>query len=164
MTSSITYSNFKIYLDNHGNSNLVTKLSNSLYRFRLPQPIILGSEDIHRVVLGVESCSIPLSFYAINETNNQITLNGTTYFIAEGNYNVQQLLNTLNNETLVGSNITVSFSDITAKITFTSSSLWTIAFNNDTVLDSGSEEGRVMGDTSVVGVRRHRQSEVLNVW
>jgi hypothetical protein len=60
-------------------------------------------------------------------------LNGTTYFIAEGNYNVQQLLNTLNNETLVGSNITVSFSDITAKITFTSSSLWTIAFNNDTI-------------------------------
>jgi hypothetical protein len=69
MTSSITYSNFKIYLDNHGNSNLVTKLSNSLYRFRLPQPIILGSEDIHRVVLGVESCSIPL--FILRHQRNQ---------------------------------------------------------------------------------------------
>jgi hypothetical protein len=103
MTQSLTYSNFKIYLDNQGEGEknpLVEYKSNSRYIFTLPTPILLAAADEHRIVVGVESASIPLSFYTVNATNDKLyistTTMTTTLTLDHGNYNVSNFMSHLN--------------------------------------------------------------------
>jgi len=129
MTQSLTYSNFKIYLDNQGEGEknpLVEYKSNSRYIFTLPTPILLAASDEHRIVVGVESASIPLSFYTINKTNDKLYIEGETLTLDHGNYNVASFMSHLNAK--LGSNpptvdLTATFNDRTSTIKFETNDL-----------------------------------------
>lgn len=151
MTQSITYSNFKVYLDNQGEEDnpYVEKKDNARYVFTLPQPVLLAGNDDHKIVLGVESASIPLSFYAINDTNENFYIEGTLVQLDHGNYNVANFVSHLNTKIQASfADITATFNTIDSKITFTSSdpSRTDIFFNN-----SPNSSRRLLGiETGVV--------------
>lgn len=124
MTQSITYSNFKVYLDNQGveENPYVEKKDNARYIFTLPQPVLLAGNDDHKIVVGIESASIPLSFYAINDTNDNLYIEGTLITLDHGNYNVANFLSHLNTKVQASfADLTATFNSIDSKITFTSS-------------------------------------------
>lgn len=124
MTQSLTYSNFKVYLDNQGveENPYVEKKDNARYIFTLPQPVLLAGNDDHKIVVGIESASIPLSFYAINDTNDNLYIEGTLITLDHGNYNVANFLSHLNTKVQASfADLTATFNSIDSKITFTSS-------------------------------------------
>ena len=124
MTQSITYSNFKVYLDNQGveENPYVEKKDNARYIFTLPQPVLLAGNDDHKIVVGIESASIPLSFYAINDTNDNLYIEGILITLDHGNYNVANFLSHLNTKVQASfADLTATFNNIDSKITFTSS-------------------------------------------
>ena len=89
----------KIFL--HSNAVNATQNGNSSasYTFKI-EPLIIGNTDDSRFILGMEGASIPLSFYAINDTNDTFMLNTITYSMVNGNYSYTTLLVMLN--TLTG--------------------------------------------------------------
>lgn len=124
MTQSITYSNFKVYLDNQGEEDnpYVQKKDNARYIFTLPTPVLLAPTDDHRIVVGIESASIPLSFYSINDTNDALYVEGSLITLDHGNYNVANFLSHLNTKIQASfADLTATFNTANSKITFTSS-------------------------------------------
>ena len=135
MTQSITYSNFKVYLDNQGEENnpYVQKKGNARYVFTLPTPVLLAPTDEHRIVVGIESASVPLSFYAINDTNDTLYIEGSLITLDHGNYNVANFLLHLNTKIQATfADITATYNSTNSKITFSSSdsARTDIFFNN----------------------------------
>ena len=152
MTQSITYSNFKVYLDNQGveTNRYVQKINNARYIFTLPQPVLLSPTDEHRIVVGVESASIPLSFYAVNDTNNKLKMSTNIagpfvdITLTEGNYDVASFLTELNTRIQAHySHITATYNSISSKITFTTTGD-PFAFN---VVSSKDSAKRLIGLT-----------------
>ena len=124
---SITHSSHKIFLDSSAPS--AHKINNSNYVFDISPPLLLHPEDPHKMVLGIESASIPLSFYTINEKNNRFSIDSVVYTIPEGNYRVSQLTPVLNN--LMGvKDLTFTFNDILSKYQLTSSTLSSITIDS----------------------------------
>lgn len=152
MTQSFTYSNFKIFLDNSTkveNPDIIKK-SNARYIYKLKTPIILPPHDAHMIQIGVESLSLPLTFTAINETNDTIYLNGENLTLIHGNYNVTTFLAELNSKFALSSDYTdvsATYNSITSKIVLTSDNgRATIQFVNTEEVNSaehliGSVEG-----------------------
>lgn len=96
--TDIIHSASKIFL--HSNAdNATSNGSSSSYTFQI-EPLIIGSMDTSQFILGLEGASIPLSFYAINDTNRTFKIASTTYNIVKGNYSYTTLLTALN--TLTG--------------------------------------------------------------
>ncbi len=109
---SITHSSHKIFLDSSAPS--AHKINNSNYVFEISPPLLLHPDDKHKMVLGIETASIPLSFYTINSKNNKFSIDSQEYTIPEGNYRVSQLTPVLNG--LVSSkNLTFVFDEILSK-------------------------------------------------
>ncbi len=69
------------------------------YTFQI-QPLIISNTDESQFVIGLESASIPLSFYVVNDTNNKFRLDGITITIKNGNYTISALLTQLNSQLL----------------------------------------------------------------
>jgi len=125
-----SHTDFKIFIASNFTGDTIQPvlqpdgtISNVNYRFKLPRPIVLTNNDPHQISLAIESASIPLSFYAINNTNNKFNLKiGTTQYtnleISQGNYRISQLIDRLNSILLKESisSITFSFDVITSKI------------------------------------------------
>jgi hypothetical protein len=91
--------------------------------YKLKTPIILKPHDQHQVQIGVESLSLPLTFTAVNRTNDTIYLDGENLSITHGNYNVETFLIELNAKLQLTSNytdITASYNSITSKVILTS--------------------------------------------
>jgi hypothetical protein len=107
---------FQVYI-NSANADII-KGSNSNVTFLLP---VMDIPPEYTIYLSIQSASIPVSFYNINNTNNtlQYTLSGgeiQTVTLTVGNYNVYTL-RTLLNTALTG--FTTTYSTITNKYTFT---------------------------------------------
>lgn len=72
-------------------------------------------DNIQNAYLSVVHCEVPNSFYIVNYTNNQFVLNGITYVLTKGNYNVNSFINHL--LTLIPAGYSLTYSNITTKIT-----------------------------------------------
>jgi len=114
--SSITHSPIKIFLDT--SSPDAQRVNNSNYIFTINPPLLLHQDDTHKLALGIETCSIPLAFYTINQNNNQFSIDGHTYIIPEGNYRETQLTPVLKSiVSVVRTDITFIFDVIKSKYT-----------------------------------------------
>lgn len=81
--------------------------------------IILGNR--HRAVrsAALKDAQIPVGFYNIRAPYNSIILNGTTYTVPPGNYNITSLINTLNGQ-ITNAVGTFSTTSTTNQVSFTS--------------------------------------------
>ena len=117
----------KIFLDNtyETNNPKVIKKSNTSYEYILPNPIILNPLDSHSIYIGVESVSLPLNIYAINSDNNQLYISGATPIVIPfGNYEINQLVSSVNELLLASATFTdmsVTYNPISSKVTFVTS-------------------------------------------
>ena len=86
-------------------------------------------DNIQNAYLSVVHCEIPNSFYIVNYTNNQFVLNGITYVLTRGNYNVNTFIVMLLSIIPIGYNI--NYSSITTKYSISNaSSSFTINASN----------------------------------
>jgi hypothetical protein len=103
-----------------------TMKSNLVFCFQNPIRI---DKNAYELRLSVVNAQIPISWYLINSTNNQIiiTVSGisTTYLFKKGNYNVNTFITEWNNS--IGPNWNLSFDSITNKITFAYTSDFTFS-------------------------------------
>lgn len=124
--SIITHSSQKIFCDT--SSPIAQKISNVKYIFPLSLPIILHHEDEHVIAIGIESLSLPLSFYTINSFNDTFSINDVIYKIPNGNYRVTQLRASL--QVLLSSlDVKINLDTITSKFNITSDTLLTLTFD-----------------------------------
>jgi hypothetical protein len=93
--SDFIHSASKVFLSSNAANATSNGGSPSSYTFQI-QPLIISNTDESQFVIGLESASIPLSFYVINDTNRSFRLDGVTVAIAQGNYNIYSLLTELN--------------------------------------------------------------------
>ena len=54
-------------------------------------PIVLNNTSGNRMVCSVESASIPLSYYTVNDTDNSYSFNGISGQLPNGNYNANNI-------------------------------------------------------------------------
>ena len=96
----------QIYL-NSNNADTFLENSQSYCEWIIP---VLEVPDGYHIYLSVQNCVIPYSFYNINSTNNYLIylVNYIQYYIyiPQGNYNINQLITTLQSLMLTGFNIT----------------------------------------------------------
>lgn len=80
---------------------------------------------IREIMLSITHAEIPNSFYLVNATNNVLVVNASTFVITPGNYNAITFQTAIQ-PFLTGLNITMSYSLITNKYTWTSGVAFTI--------------------------------------
>jgi hypothetical protein len=97
--SDFIHSASKVFLSSNAANATSNGGSPSSYTFQI-QPLIISNTDESQFVIGLESASIPLSFYVINTTNQSFRLDGITVVIARGNYTIYNLLTELNSKLL----------------------------------------------------------------
>lgn len=71
-------------------------LGNSRKVWSLRTPIVVNHQINVKMLCSVESCSIPLSYYTINQTNNRIKIGDTVYEVPPGNYSSASVVDELN--------------------------------------------------------------------
>jgi len=107
----------QLYLNS---SNADTFLENSMSYAEWIIPTLEVPDGYH-IYLSVQNCVIPYSFYNINSTNNYLIylVNHIQYYvyIPQGNYNINQLITTLQSLMLTG--FTITYNSINNKLTFT---------------------------------------------
>ena len=91
------FSSLKIFCES---DSADVNVSNSRKVWTLQSPIVLPPSSNVKMLISVESCSIPLSYYTINETNNQFRVNSNggayaTFQIAPGNYTAKSVVNAI---------------------------------------------------------------------
>jgi hypothetical protein len=110
---AVRESSAKIFLNNQDTQNwngIGTRITVPI------QPFILRSDDPNHFVIGVESLSVPLAIYPVNNTNNIIQIGvDPPETIPEGNYTATSLTEALK---LIYPLLTIDFSDRTNKFTF----------------------------------------------
>ena len=102
-------------------SSAINRLNNSFcssIRVQLPD-LAFHHDNIQNAYLSVVHAEIPNSFYILNYTNNQFVLDGVTYTLTRGNYNVNTFITML--ISLIPANFAVTYSSITTKFTMTKS-------------------------------------------
>lgn len=67
--------------------------------------------------MRVSSFVFPVSFYLVDDNNNKLVVNSTTYTLTNGNYTAKNLATHI--KSLLGNNYTISYNSITNKYTFT---------------------------------------------
>jgi len=81
-------------------------------------------DHIQNAYLSVVHAEVPNSFYIVNYTNNQFVLNGTTYTLTRGNYNVNTFITML--LTIIPVGYTITYNSATTKLTMANASSFTI--------------------------------------
>lgn len=92
--------------------------NNSRLIFNIPHFIHLDS-DIKQIFFSVNSAVIPASFYNINSYNNKIKIGSNVYTIAQGNYNINDLITAINAQINTALLVSVAYNSITNKATIT---------------------------------------------
>lgn len=117
----------EIYLDSqYASVNLgATSGKNSDVYFFLSTPIVVGND--YDVVLRLQNFVCPMSFFVVNDSNNTLIVDETTYTIPEGNYNANTLQTKLAS---LLSSFTVTYDATTNKLTFQKTSSFTFASNS----------------------------------
>jgi hypothetical protein len=98
--SDFIHSASKVFLSSNA-ENAVSNGSAASYTFTI-QPLIISNTDESQFVIGLESASVPLSFYVVNDTNRQFRLDTVLIVLALGNYTINALLTELNSKLLAG--------------------------------------------------------------
>ena len=91
---------------------------NSRMVFNIPNMIHM-TPNITDIWFSVNSAVIPSSFYNINSSNNKIKIGSTIFSITEGNYNINDLITTINTQTNTALLMLFSYNSITNKTTVT---------------------------------------------
>lgn len=112
MTSPI-----EIYLNSQYYTTKFNGTSNSDMIFLFKNPVIPPLN--HNMTLRLKNIYIPLTMYIVNDTNNTLIIDTTTYTLDNGNYNANSIITELISK--LGSNFTITYDNITNKLTFTKS-------------------------------------------
>lgn len=96
-------------------------------------------DNVQNAYMSVVHCEVPNSFYILNYTNNQFVLNGTTYALTRGNYNVNTFITML--LTIIPAGYAVTYNSATTKFTMTNT---TIDFTIN-ASDTASTVNSIMG-------------------
>lgn len=111
MSHSNTRSSSKIFLSSNGSNKVINSSTQNTDISFYFDPIILSNTDTAHMVLGLEQCSIPISIYMVNSTNNVMIINGLTYTIPIGNYTITTMIAYLNTITVTNQFVYISFSN-----------------------------------------------------
>jgi len=94
---------YQLHVDTGSSSNVETYSGQigqaSVYKQNgnpFQSTIILGNRHRRIRTAALKDAQIPVGFYNIRAPYNTITLNGTTYTVPQGNYNITSLINALN--------------------------------------------------------------------
>lgn len=87
--------------------------------------ITFKDKTVREIMLSITHAEIPNSFYLVNASNNKLVVNSSTFTIPPGNYNAINFQSAITSF-LTGLSITMSYSLITNKYTFTSGTSFTI--------------------------------------
>jgi hypothetical protein len=90
-------------------------------RWQLPRP--LQAPDGYSMYVQLIDFTIPVSWHVINEYCNELFVNDVLYTLTPGNYSIKTLVASLN-ALLTG--ITVTFNDVTLKLTLTTAAPITV--------------------------------------
>jgi len=113
-----------------GNKNNGSKNSNISYF--LPSFISnLDDDNIFCTYLSVKDTEFPASFYLIDEYNNVISINNISYTLTKGNYNINNFITSL--KLLLGGSYSITYNNITFKLTITNSTSFTINYSKTTM-------------------------------
>jgi len=88
----------------------------SQVQIQLPD-LTFHMDHVQNAYLSVVHAEVPNSFYIVNYTCNQLVLDGVTYVLTKGNYNVNTFIAHL--LTLLPAGYTITYSSVTTKITIT---------------------------------------------
>lgn len=128
----------EIYLDSQYATINTTDGRNSDVYFFLNAPITVSTD--HDIVMRIDNFVCPISFFVVNDTNNTLVVNSTTFTIPEGNYNALTLSTALN--TLLASlSITTTYNATTNKLTFTRATSFTFQSTSTCFKIIGFEDG-----------------------
>jgi len=105
----------------HLNSDDANYISNGKYVFFFDD-IIEAPRGVQMLV-SLINCTFPMSFYVINESNNQLFYNNTSFTFPVGNYSVTELRNQLKT---ISDFTDVQYSRVTNKLKILSSNSFTI--------------------------------------
>ncbi len=98
--------------------------------FCFNSPIVIHKNCVE-MRLSIVNAQIPVSWYLINGTNNNIIINGTSYFFKQGNYNVNSFIVEWSNS--IGPGWTLSYDAITNKIKFIFTSSFTFSDGDNSI-------------------------------
>jgi hypothetical protein len=145
----ITYQSKKsvqIYL-NSGTADIFingSMKSNIVFFFEHPLEINKNSYELR---LSVVNAQFPISYYLINDTNNYIKINNTSYYFKKGNYNINTFITEWTNS--IGPNWTLTYDNITNKISFAYTSNFTFSDNNNSLFPIiGFKKGTIYSSAS----------------
>lgn len=133
-----TYTDSRLISLNSKDATILNSISsyNSNTVFQIPS-LLKDEFDIIQVDIGLINVQIPVSFYAINYTNNILsyTLGTTkTIILEDGNYNANTLFTEMISKFLLNGDVfTIKINKINGCLTFTSSTNFTFNFTNSTI-------------------------------
>jgi len=126
-------------------SSLVGRINGdfcSQIRVDLPD-LTFHLDHIQNAYLSVVHCEVANSFYIVNYTNNQFVLNGTTYTLTRGNYNVNTFITMILTLLPVGYGITYNSAITKFTITHTTTDFTVNASSNESTVNSIMGLGKV---------------------
>lgn len=130
------------YNNGSWNSNVVLEMPNLSFEGR----------GFLEVYLSIVHAEVPNSMYLVNEYNNLLSINASSFSIPFGNYNAISLLNLLQSSFLTGLSITGSYSVPQNMYTFTSATPFTINSSSTCYKFLGFDNGTSYTGTSVTSV------------
>jgi hypothetical protein len=115
-------------------------------------------DHIQNAYFSVVHCEIPNSFYIVNYTNNQIVIDGITYTLTKGNYNVNTFSTMFST---ILPQFLLSYNSATTKLTIIEISL------NDFTINASSSNSTVnsimgLGTTDMTGNYTYTMPNVVN--
>jgi hypothetical protein len=116
---------YNINSKNYKSINSVNSLSSGLWTF---PNLNFQDDDIISAYISILHAEIPNSFYIINENNNKLIIDGITYTLVLGNYNVKTFIDMVTILLPIGYIIT--YSTTTNKFTFEYTTIFTISKNS----------------------------------
>lgn len=107
--------------------------SDVLFNFK---NILTEEANIIYTTIGVVTAQIPVSYYTINEYNQELVTDLGTITITSGNYNASSLITELTAQfTALSAVMVITINKITGKLTFTRTGTTTFSFSGSTAFD-----------------------------
>jgi hypothetical protein len=120
----------KIRMFNISSVNASNGSFKSVVNITLPD-MAFHHEHINNIYLMIDHCEVPNSFYIVNYTNDVLVIDGITYTVPVGNYNVNSLITVL--LSILPTGFTITYNTITNKYTFAYTSSFTINAVDSTI-------------------------------
>ena len=144
-------SSVKIFCESY---NADISRGNARKIWTLNQPIVLYNPESVKLLMSIESLSVPLSFYTVNDSNNRFSFNGLSYTLEGGYYTANGIVTELN---AVGI-FTVSFNSFKSKFVFQ-----TAGGASGTINEISNSVYKMLGVVPVTFVGSHTAPSVCNL-